>query len=95
MCVEAVGYVDSNCGADDAGGVPIIVAQPSSGHFIAFSSRCTHACCDVAFVGTGFKCPCHGSTYDLSGKVTGGPAPRPLTGYPVCADACGVTVTLG
>jgi cytochrome b6-f complex iron-sulfur subunit len=94
VCVEAVGTTDPNCGPDDAGGVPVIVAQPSAGHFVAFSSRCTHACCDVAFTGTGFQCPCHGSTYNLQGSVTGGPAPRGLTPYGVCADGCGVTVTL-
>ena len=25
-----------------------------------------------------FKCPCHGSVYDIAGKVVGGPPPRPL-----------------
>jgi phenylpropionate dioxygenase-like ring-hydroxylating dioxygenase large terminal subunit len=25
-----------------------------------------------------FVCPCHGGVYDLQGKVTGGPPPRPL-----------------
>jgi len=25
-----------------------------------------------------FRCPCHGSVYDIAGKVVGEPAPRPL-----------------
>ncbi|WP_203924897.1 QcrA and Rieske domain-containing protein [Rugosimonospora africana] len=28
--------------------------------------------------GNGFQCPCHGATYDSSGRVTGGPATGPL-----------------
>src|SRR5439155_22472029 len=30
-----------------------------------------------------FKCPCHGSVFDLNGKVVGGPAPRSLDRLPV------------
>lgn len=40
---------------------------------------CTHLGCTVNMVETGYKCPCHGSTYDRLGKNTGGPAPSPLT----------------
>ncbi len=67
----------------------IIVVQPEAGKFVAFSASCTHACCTVAFDGTGFACPCHGSTFDLSGNVTGGPAPQNLPALAVCSDGCG------
>lgn len=40
-----------------------------------YSSRCTHLGCKINNL-TNFQllCPCHGSAYDLSGKVIKGPA---------------------
>ncbi|PZS25365.1 MAG: (2Fe-2S)-binding protein [Pseudonocardiales bacterium] len=65
------------------GASPIAVVQPKAGDFVAFSAVCTHAGCTVAWAGSGFSCPCHGSTYDAAGKVTHGPAARPLSAVPV------------
>ena len=41
---------------------------------------CTHQQCNVAFNAGAERldCPCHGSRYDLGGKVVRGPAARPL-----------------
>jgi Rieske Fe-S protein len=86
---EVPGYSDPVCQQDF-----IIVAQPSAGEFVAVSAGCTHQCCTVSFSGNGFACPCHGSAFALSGTVTRGPAARPLQKLAVCADACGVTVTI-
>ncbi|MFI5335536.1 MAG: ubiquinol-cytochrome c reductase iron-sulfur subunit [Opitutales bacterium] len=47
--------------------------------FRCLSAICTHLGCTVDHQGDGFHCPCHGSTFDAAGKVTGGPAPRALT----------------
>lgn len=47
----------------------------------AVSTTCTHLGCIVGLSDTGFACPCHGSRFDQDGKVTGGPAPRPLPWY--------------
>ena len=44
----------------------------------ALSSVCTHLGCNVRRVSSGFECPCHGSRFDSSGKVSHGPAPKPL-----------------
>ena len=70
--------------AKDSNGNPVIVSQPSAGEVVAFSAICTHMGCTVAPVDKILKCPCHGSTYDLTtGRNTGGPAPRPLSKIPV------------
>ncbi|MFF9510563.1 Rieske (2Fe-2S) protein [Streptomyces sp. NPDC014724] len=58
----------------------VVVTQPETGEFKAFSSKCTHQGCAVSSVSDGtINCPCHGSKFDLStGDVAAGPASRPL-----------------
>jgi Rieske Fe-S protein len=58
----------------------VVVTQPKSGQFKAFSATCTHMGCTVTQVKGGvIICPCHGSRYSISdGSVQGGPAPAPL-----------------
>jgi ubiquinol-cytochrome c reductase iron-sulfur subunit len=54
---------------------------PGDGQWLVVSGTCTHAGCDVqAGLGPygGWQCFCHGSTYDLSGRVRQGPARRNL-----------------
>src|SRR5512141_1589591 len=51
------------------------------------SSVCTHLGCNVRHVGAGFECPCHGSRYDEAGRVTSGPAPKPLEWYALSLSA--------
>jgi Rieske Fe-S protein len=48
--------------------------------FIVVTSRCSHVGCPVGFYDAAgsFICPCHGGVYDLRGRRTGGPPPRPL-----------------
>jgi len=44
-----------------------------------FSSRCTHLGCKINKEHNGqLQCPCHGSTFDLNGNATKGPAIKPL-----------------
>jgi nitrite reductase/ring-hydroxylating ferredoxin subunit len=58
----------------------VVVTQPNSGDFKAFSAICTHMGCIVSTISNGtIDCPCHGSQYSIStGAVVGGPAPSPL-----------------
>ena len=58
-----------------------VVRNGSSFH--AISSICTHLRCQVGHMRNGFQCPCHGSRFDIEGKVTRGAAPRPLDWYEV------------
>ena len=53
--------------------------------FQALSAKCPHLGCTVNFdaVSGEFKCPCHGSTFDPSGKWMSGPARQNLQGLPV------------
>jgi Rieske Fe-S protein len=58
----------------------VVVTQPVSGDFKAFSAVCTHMGCIVNQISDGtIDCPCHGSQFSIKdGSVVGGPAPSPL-----------------
>jgi Rieske Fe-S protein len=58
----------------------VVVTQPTSGEYKAFSAVCTHMGCIVSKISDGkIECPCHGSEYSVAtGDVLRGPAPRPL-----------------
>jgi Rieske Fe-S protein len=58
----------------------IVITQPQSGTFHAFSAVCTHAGCTVGSVSGGtINCPCHGSRFNITnGSVVNGPAASPL-----------------
>lgn len=54
------------------------------GQVAVFSPMCTHLGCGYHWDAADrkFKCPCHGSVYDVTGQVLAGPAPRPLDNLP-------------
>lgn len=51
----------------------------------ALSARCTHLGCTLNYdpVSLKFRCPCHGSQFDISGKRIAGPAKRDLQVLPI------------
>lgn len=58
---------------------PLLIAQPTEGHVVAFSAVCTHQGCTVTPADGELRCPCHGSVFDLAtGTNLSGPAPAPL-----------------
>ncbi|TDE07414.1 Rieske (2Fe-2S) protein [Jiangella asiatica] len=61
-------------------GAGVVVTQPATGQFVAFSSTCTHQGCAVTEVADGLiTCTCHGSQYSVAdGSVQQGPAEQPL-----------------
>jgi Rieske Fe-S protein len=56
--------------------------KEKDGSYTALLLRCTHADNQLTPTGNGFKCTLHGSAFDNEGRVTIGPAERPLKKYP-------------
>mgnify|MGYP001823353425 CR=1 FL=1 len=56
------------------------LARLADGGFLALHRECTHLGCTVPWnrAEQKFVCPCHASTFDITGRVSGPPAPRPL-----------------
>ena len=73
------------------------LARLSEGGFLALSRECTHLGCTVPWVADEerFICPCHASSFDITGEVLSPPAPRPLDVFPVRIENETVKVELG
>jgi cytochrome b6-f complex iron-sulfur subunit len=65
--------------------------------WIALYQRCVHLGCTVPFRNDcfSFKCPCHGSHYNVDGEFLDGPAPRSLDRFQVHFDGENVIVETG
>jgi glycine/D-amino acid oxidase-like deaminating enzyme/nitrite reductase/ring-hydroxylating ferredoxin subunit len=61
-------------------GKRLAVYRDQDGGLHAVSAICTHQGCQVAFNPRerSWDCPCHGSRFDLEGRVLDGPATKPL-----------------
>ena len=70
----------------------IVITEPQSGTFKAFTAVCTHQGCIVDSVSGGtINCPCHGSKFSIvNGSVVNGPAPSPLA--PVGIEVQGTSI---
>lgn len=56
-----------------------VIVVNTNNEFKIFSSRCSHLGCTINKIeGDKLVCPCHGSTYNLEGTVTKGPASNAL-----------------
>lgn len=73
----------------------IVITQPQSGTFHAFTAVCTHAGCTVGSVSSGtINCPCHGSRFNINnGSVVNGPAASPLA--PINIKVQGTSILQG
>ncbi|HEX4396071.1 MAG TPA: Rieske (2Fe-2S) protein [Trebonia sp.] len=73
-------------------GVNIVITQPQSGSFRAFTAICTHQGCIVNSVSHGtINCPCHGSKYSIKdGSVVRGPAPSPLAAVAIKVEGTSI-----
>ena len=70
--------------------VALYVLALGDGSYSVLSPVCTHLGCTVDIEGARLICPCHGSTYDRSGRVLKGPAELPLASYRTHVSAEGV-----
>jgi thiosulfate dehydrogenase [quinone] large subunit len=72
---QSVSFNDPNLG-------PFLLIHLDNGEFLAYSSICTHAGCQVQFnpYAKDIACPCHGAIYNPynNAQVIAGPAPSPL-----------------
>lgn len=61
------------------------LARLEDGGFLALSRECTHLGCTVPWnsYDHAFVCPCHASSFDITGNVLSPPAPRALDLHPV------------
>lgn len=72
-----------------------LVARTGPDTFSALTSICTHEACTITgFDSETFVCPCHGSRFDLSGRVLNGPAVTGLRAYPTRFSGDVLTITL-
>ena len=64
------------------------LARLEDGGFLALSRTCTHLGCTVPWIEKDMKfaCPCHGSTFDITGNVIDPPASRALNIYPIAIE---------
>jgi cytochrome b6-f complex iron-sulfur subunit len=71
----------------------IIVTRDNS--TTVYSAHCTHLGCKIdKMEGDRFVCPCHGSHYDLEGKVLKGPAYKDLKVIPSSISEDGNNITI-
>jgi cytochrome b6-f complex iron-sulfur subunit len=66
------------------GKTPVFVVRLEN-QYKVYSGVCTHLGCIIQWEQDKqhFYCPCHKGYFDKTGKVTGGPPPRPLDEYTV------------
>jgi len=65
--------------------------------WLALYQRCVHLGCTVPFRNdcVSFKCPCHGSHYNVDGEYLDGPAPRSLDRFAMSFSGGSVVVSTG
>jgi cytochrome b6-f complex iron-sulfur subunit len=64
---------------------PALLLMTSGGEYRALSAVCTHLSCTVQYRNDLHQiwCACHNGLYDLNGRNTSGPPPRPLEAFQV------------
>lgn len=71
------------------------LVRAEDGGFLALHRTCTHLACVVLINNGHFRCPCHGSEFEVSGQVINSPASKPLVRFPVSISDNRVYVDTG
>lgn len=73
------------------------VKDSDGSYWVALYQRCVHLGCTVPFRNdcVSFKCPCHGSHYNVNGEYLDGPAPRSLDRFALSFSGTSVVVDTG
>lgn len=71
-----------------------IVKDSDGSYWVALYQRCVHLGCTYAFRDdcVSFKCPCHGSHYNVDGEYLDGPAPRSADRFALSFNSDGTVV---
>src|SRR5579859_2295133 len=66
-------------------------------YWVALYQKCVHLGCKVPFRDDchSFKCPCHGSHYNVDGEYLDGPAPRSLDRFDITFQGADLIVNTG
>jgi Rieske Fe-S protein len=94
--VSALTADDMAVHATAPSGRPLLVIR-RSGSYECLLLVCTHQGCtfpDLDKRNAALTCVCHGSSFDLDGHVTGGPAGSNLTSFTTTSDTVAKTVTV-
>ncbi len=73
------------------------VKDKDGSYWISLYQKCVHLGCTVPFRDNclSFKCPCHGSHYNVTGEYLDGPAPRSLDRFQMSIQGDNVVVNTG
>ncbi len=76
---------------------PLAIARGEGDRFLAVKALCTHMTCILRFneLNLTLDCPCHGSTFEIDGRVINGPAQQPLRALITRFDGQMLSVLLG
>lgn len=74
-----------------------VVKDSDGTYWIALYQRCVHLGCTVPFRNdcVSFKCPCHGSHYNVTGEWIDGPAPKSLDRFQLSFSGGDVVIHTG
>jgi cytochrome b6-f complex iron-sulfur subunit len=74
-----------------------ILKDSDGSYWVALYQKCVHLGCTVPFRDScvSFKCPCHGSHYNVNGEYLDGPAPRSLDRFRISFENGNVVVNTG